>query len=54
MFYERVSFVCGGDAILSWQVTYRTADRKRFDPIVEEIHRKCRYHADKGACSWAS
>jgi serine/threonine-protein kinase len=51
MFYERVSFACGGDAILSWQMTYRTADRKRFDPIVEEIHRKYRYHADKGACS---
>jgi hypothetical protein len=54
MFHERISFACGGDAILSWQVTYRTADRKRFDPIVEEIHRKYRYHADKGACSWAS
>ena len=51
MFYERVSFACGGDAILSWQMTYRTADRKRFDPIVEEIHRKYRYHGDKGACS---
>jgi len=22
MFYERVSFACGGDAILSWQMTY--------------------------------
>jgi curved DNA-binding protein CbpA len=53
MFYERVSFACG-DAILSWQMTYRTADRKRFDPIVEEIHRKYRYHADKGACARAS
>jgi curved DNA-binding protein CbpA len=54
MFYERVSFACGGDAILSWQMTYRTADRKRFDPIVEEIHRKYRYHADRGACARAS
>jgi curved DNA-binding protein CbpA len=51
MFYERVSFACGGAAILSWQMTYRAADRKRFDPIVEEIHRKYRYHADRGACS---
>jgi hypothetical protein len=54
MFYERVSFACGGDAILSWQMTYRTADRKRFDPIVEEIHRKYRYRADKGACGYYS
>ncbi len=54
MFYERVSFACGGEAILSWQMTYRTADRKRFDPIVEEIHRKYRYHADRGPCARAS
>lgn len=53
MFYERVSFACGGDAILSWQMAYRTADR-RFDPIVEEIHRKYRYHADRGPCARAS
>jgi hypothetical protein len=50
MFYERVSFACGGRAILGWQLTYRVAEREFYDRIVEQVHRKYRYRAGKLAC----
>lgn len=37
MFYERVSFTCGGKLINSWVMTYPVADRKLYDRVLEAI-----------------
>ncbi|MDO9382343.1 MAG: hypothetical protein Q7T86_05705 [Hyphomicrobiaceae bacterium] len=37
MFYERVSFTCSGRYINSWAMLYPTAERSRYDRVVEEI-----------------
>lgn len=42
MFYERVTFFCGGRLILGWQLIYPTAERAIYDPIIEAIHRSYR------------
>lgn len=42
MFYERITFRCGGKAIYGWQMTYPIAERKIYDPIVEAVHRSYR------------
>ncbi len=42
MFYERITFVCGGRFIYGWQIVYPTAERNRYDRIVEAIHRSYR------------
>lgn len=39
MFYQRVSFTCGGKLINSWAMLYPAAERKRFDKVVEAIAR---------------
>jgi len=39
MFYERVSFSCGGKLINSWALLYPAAERKRWDGVVERIAR---------------
>jgi hypothetical protein len=39
MFYERVTFVCDGRFIYSWQMMYPVAQRQKFDRIVEAINR---------------
>lgn len=39
MFYERVTFTCGGRIINSWAMLYPAADRKRYDRIVEAVAR---------------
>lgn len=36
-FYERVTFSCGGDLINSWAMIYPTAEKRRYDPILETI-----------------
>jgi hypothetical protein len=42
MFYERVTFTCGGRRINSWAMLYPAAERKVYDPIVEHIARSYR------------
>lgn len=39
IFYERITFVCGGRYIYGWQINYPADQRRRFDAIVEAIHR---------------
>lgn len=39
MFYERVTFVCGGRLINSWAMLYPVAERRLYDPIVERVAR---------------
>lgn len=36
-FYERVHFTCGGRKITSWAMLYPTADKSRYDRLVEAI-----------------
>jgi hypothetical protein len=42
MFYERITFRCGGRMIYGWQMTYPVAERQIYDPIVEAVHRSYR------------
>jgi hypothetical protein len=42
MFYERITFRCGGKMIYGWQMTYPVAERQIYDPIVEAVHRSYR------------
>jgi hypothetical protein len=42
MFYERITFRCGGKVIYGWQMTYPVAERQIYDPIVEAVHRSYR------------
>ena len=42
MFYERVTFACNGRYIYGWQMTYPATERRRYDRIVEAIHRTFR------------
>ena len=37
MFYERVSFTCGGRLITSWAMFYPVAERRFYDRVVEEV-----------------
>lgn len=39
MFYERVTFVCGGRLINSWAMLYPVSERRFYDPIVERVAR---------------
>jgi hypothetical protein len=48
MFYERVTFTCGGRLINSWALLYPAADRRTFDRIVEQIARS--YHPGEASC----
>ena len=42
MFYERVTFTCGGRLINSWAMLYPAADRQLYDRIVEQVARTYR------------
>lgn len=42
MFYERITFRCGGKVIYGWQMTYPVSERQIYDPIVEAVHRSYR------------
>lgn len=42
MFYERITFACDGRFIYGWQLTYPIAERRRYDAVVESIHRSYR------------
>ena len=48
MFYERVTFTCGGRRINSWAMLYPVAERRFYDRIVEQVHRS--YRAGGGNC----
>jgi hypothetical protein len=48
MFYERITFRCGGKVIYGWQMTYPVAERKTYDPIVEAVHRSYRPGSGEG------
>ena len=50
-FYERVTFVCDGRYIYGWQLQYPSADKQRYDRIVEAIHRNYRVgQGPNGSC----
>lgn len=51
MFYERITFRCGGKMIYGWQMTYPVAKRETYDPIVEAVHRSYRPgNGEGGTC----
>ncbi len=39
VFYERITFACGGRYIYGWQLEYPVAEKKHYDRVVEQIHR---------------
>jgi hypothetical protein len=42
MFYERVTFTCGGRLINSWAMLYPVAERQLYDRVVEHVARTYR------------
>jgi hypothetical protein len=48
MFYERVTFTCGGRLINSWAMLYPAAERRTYDRIVEQIARS--YRPGEASC----
>jgi hypothetical protein len=51
IFYERITFVCQGKYIYGWQVNYPVSQRRKFDAIVEAIHRSYKIgRGDGGKC----
>jgi len=48
MFYERVTFTCGGRRINSWAMLYPAAERRLYDRIVEQVARS--YRAGESNC----
>lgn len=48
MFYERVTFTCGGKQINSWALLYPENERRRYDRIVEQVARS--YRAGSATC----
>ncbi|HJU32590.1 MAG TPA: hypothetical protein VJ740_14085 [Hyphomicrobiaceae bacterium] len=49
MFYERVTFTCGGRLINSWAMLYPVAERAVYDRIVEHVARS--YRPGRDGCS---
>ena len=51
MFYQRVSFTCGGKLINSWAMLYPASERKTYDRVVEAVARTYLPGAGRsGAC----
>lgn len=51
IFYQRVSFTCGGKLINSWAMLYPEAERKLYDRVVEAVARTYSPGAGRtGAC----
>jgi len=48
MFYERVTFTCGGRLINSWAMLYPAAERRVYDRIVERVAKS--YRAGERNC----
>jgi hypothetical protein len=42
MFYERVTFTCGGRLINSWAILYPAGERRVYDRILEKVARSYR------------
>ena len=55
IFYERITFVCQGRYIYGWQANYPASQRRKYDPIVEAIHRSYKPgRGEGGDCSQPS
>lgn len=51
VFYERITFVCGGRYIYGWQMFYPVSQKWLYDRIVEDIHRSYRIgHGEGESC----
>jgi hypothetical protein len=51
IFYERITFVCDGRYIYGWQVNYPASQRRKYDAIVEAIHRSYKPgNGEGGSC----
>ena len=48
IFYERVTFTCGGRIINSWALVYPEAERRLYDRVVEQVARS--YRAGAANC----
>jgi|RhiMethySRZTD1v2_1073278.scaffolds.fasta_scaffold25073_8 hypothetical protein len=48
MFYERVTFTCGGQLINSWAMLYPASERRVYDRVVEQVARS--YRAGTASC----
>jgi hypothetical protein len=51
MFYERVTFSCGGQALHGWKLVYPLSERAIYDRIVEEVHRRYRHAGGIAGCA---
>lgn len=55
IFYERITFVCQGRYIYGWQVNYPASQRRKYDAIVEAIHRTYKPgRGEGGSCGEAT
>lgn len=55
MFYERVSFTCGGRLINSWAVLYPATERRLYDRVIEVVARSYAPGAGRdGTCDLGS
>jgi hypothetical protein len=48
IFYERITFVCQGRFIYGWQLNYPASQRRKYDAIVEAIHRGYKIGSGEG------
>lgn len=48
LFYQRVTFTCGGRSINSWAMLYPAAEKATYDRIVEQVHKT--YRVGPGNC----
>lgn len=46
IFYERITFACGGRYIYGWQMSYPVSVQRLYDRVVEGVHRS--YRPGKG------
>jgi DnaJ-like protein len=51
MFYHRVTFTCGGQALHGWKLVYPLSERAIYDRIVEEVHRRYRHEDGAAGCA---
>ncbi|MEQ1612661.1 MAG: hypothetical protein ABL904_07890 [Hyphomicrobiaceae bacterium] len=55
IFYERITFVCQGRYIYGWQANYPASQRRKYDAIVEAIHRSYKPgRGESGDCAQPS
>jgi curved DNA-binding protein CbpA len=51
MFYHRVTFTCGGQALHEWKLVYPLSERAIYDRIVAEMHRRYRHEDGPAGCA---